>query len=217
MQLAKLIEHTNIKPTATYEEIRNLCEEAIENQLFAVAVLPTWAELAVEIVKGTGVQVAIGISVPSGADTTEAKVFSAREVILLGADAVDMVMNIGAFKSGEIETVRNDISSVVRAVKEINPVAEVKVIIECCYLEREEKILAAKLVDDCGADFVKTSTGLGPSGATVEDVQLLRATVSPKVKVKAAGGIKTYEQAVAMIEAGAQRIGTSSGVEIATK
>jgi deoxyribose-phosphate aldolase len=217
MQLAKYIEQTNIKPTATRADILNLCEEALQYRFFAVAVMPTWLSLVVDQLKGSDVRVAVGIGVPSGADTQETKLFAARQAMQFGAEAVDVVMNISAFKSGDFETVKNEIISIVKVVKDKSPLAEVKVIIECCYLNHEEKVVAARLVEKCGADIVKTSTGLGPSGATVEDVKLLRATVSPSVKVKAAGGIKTRKQALAMIEAGAERIGTSSGVKIVAK
>ena len=217
MQLVKYIEQTNIKPNATREDIFNICEEAIRYRFFAVAVMPTWVSFVTDRLEGTDVRVAVGIGVPYGADTPETKVFAARQAMEFGADAVDMVMNIGAFKSGDLGIVKTDIISVVEAVKDMKPLAEVKVIIECCYLDREEKILAAKLVEECGADIVKTSTGMGPSGATIDDVRLLRNAVSPSVKVKAAGGIRTRQQALAMIKAGAERIGTSCGVKIVAK
>ena len=213
MNIAKLIDHTNIRPDATRKDIERLCDEAVKYGFYAVAVKPIWVPLAVDRLKGTGVKVVSGPGA-SWMGTPEEKVFGARQLVEMGADEVDMTINIGALKSGELELVKRDIAGVVRASKEANPERIVKVILECCYLSDGEKVTAAKLAEEAGADFVKTSTGVGPSGATVEDVRLLRSVLSPKVKVKAAGGIKSREQALAMVEAGAERVGTSHGVEI---
>jgi len=213
MQLAKYIESTNVEPNATREDIERLCDEAVKYGFYAVCVLPTWVPLAVKRLKGTGVKVVTGPIAFFGG-TPEMKAFGARHVVEMGADAVDMLINLGALKSGDLDLAKRDMAAVVEAAKGVNPSVEVKVIIECCYLSDEEKVTAARLAEETGIDLVKTSTGRGPWGAKVEDVRLLRSVLSPRVKVKAAGGIRTREQALAMIEAGAERIGTSTAVEI---
>jgi deoxyribose-phosphate aldolase len=208
------IEQTNIKPDATKNDILSICEEAEEFGFYAVAVMPTWLPLVVNRLRGTNVRIAAGISVPLGADTSETKSFAARQAIQVGADAVDIVMNIGALKTGDDDFVRDEICQLVDDVKKENQDTEIKIILECCYLDQEEIVTAARIIEQCGADFIKTSTGLGPSGARIEDVRLIRASVSETMGIKAAGGIKTREQAIALIRAGAKRIGTSSGVKI---
>jgi deoxyribose-phosphate aldolase len=208
------IEQTNIKPDATKNDILSICSEAEEFGFYAVAVMPTWLPLVANRLRGTNVRIATGISVPLGADTVETKSFAARQAIQVGADAVDIVMNIGALKTGDADFVRDEINQLVIDVKKENRDTEIKIILECCYLDQEEIVTAARIVEKCGADFIKTSTGLGPSGARIEDVRLIHASVSKKMGIKAAGGIKTKEQTIALIQAGAKRIGTSSGVTI---
>ncbi|MPW39715.1 deoxyribose-phosphate aldolase [Thermococcus sp. 101 C5] len=212
MDIAKYIDHTNLKPYATKEDIIKLCEEAKKYGFYAVCVNPYRVKLAKEQLEGTGIKVASVIGFPLGATPTEVKVFEAKKALEDGADELDMVINIGALKDKDYEYVKNDIAEVVKVAHEKGAV--VKVIIETCYLTDEEKEIACKLAMEAGADFVKTSTGFGTGGATVEDVRLMRRIVGDKLGVKAAGGIRTYEQAMAMIEAGANRIGTSSGVKI---
>ncbi len=212
MNIARYIDHTNLKAYASREDIIKLCEEAKKYGFYAVCVNPYRVKVAKEALKGTGIKVASVIGFPLGATPTEVKVFEAEKAIEAGADELDMVMNIGALKDGDLEYVKKDIASVVETAH--NRGVLVKVIIETCYLTEEEKVTACKLAMDAGADFVKTSTGFGTGGATVEDVRLMKSVVGDRLGVKAAGGIRTYEQAVAMIDAGASRIGTSSGVKI---
>lgn len=213
-EIARYIDHTNLKPYATKEDIIKLCDEAIQYGFYAVCVNPYRVKLAKDYLSGKGadVKVASVIGFPLGATPTEVKVFEAKKALDDGADELDMVINIGALKDGDYEYVKRDIEEVVKVAHEKG--AKVKVIIETCYLTDEEKVKACELAKEAGADFVKTSTGFGSGGATVEDVRLMRKVVGPEMGVKASGGIRTYDQAVAMIEAGANRIGTSSGVKI---
>ncbi len=210
--IARYIDHTNLRAYATEDDIIRLCDEAKEYGFYAVCVNPYRVRLAKERLEGTDVKVASVIGFPLGATPTEVKVFEAKKALEDGADELDMVINIGALKDGDYEYVRKDIEEVVKVAREKGAI--VKVIIETCYLTDEEKVKACELAKEAGAHFVKTSTGFGTGGATVEDVRLMRQVVGPEMGVKAAGGIRTYEQAVAMIEAGATRIGTSSGVKI---
>ncbi len=214
IDIAKYIDHTNLKPYATADDIIKLCDEAIEYGFYAVCVNPYRVRLAKEYLRErkADVKVASVIGFPLGATPTEVKVFEARKALEDGADELDMVINIGALKDRDYEYVKNDIAEVVKVAHEKG--AKVKVIIETCYLTEEEKVKACELAKEAGADFVKTSTGFGTGGATVEDVRLMRRVVGSEMGVKAAGGIRTYEQALKMIEAGANRIGTSSGVRI---
>ncbi len=214
IEIAKFIDHTNLKPYATKEDITRLCDEAMEYGFYAVCVNPYRVKLAKSYLeeKKANVKVASVIGFPLGATPTEVKVFEAKKALEDGADELDMVINIGALKDGNYDYVKRDIEEVVKVAHEKG--AKVKVIIEICYLTEEEKIKACELAKEAGAHFVKTSTGFGTGGATVEDVKLMRKVVGPEMGVKAAGGIRTYEQAVAMINAGATRIGTSSGVKI---
>ncbi len=211
-QLAKMIDHTLLRPDATKHDIEKLCKEAIEYGFYSVVVNPSYVSLAVSLLKNTDIHVATVIGFPFGATLPEVKAFEAEQVLRLGADEIDMVINIGALKNHEYELVKKDIHGVVDIAHKHN--ALVKVIIETCYLTDDEKIIACKIAEEAGADFVKTSTGFGSGGATVHDVELMRKTVSRKVGVKAAGGIHTAEQALAMIKAGATRIGASRSVEI---
>ncbi|RLF85613.1 deoxyribose-phosphate aldolase [Thermococci archaeon] len=212
MNIAKYIDHTNLKAYASEEDIIKLCDEARRYNFYAVCVNPYRVKLAKEQLQGTNIKVATVIGFPLGATPTEVKVFEAKKALEDGADEVDMVLNIGALKDKAYKYVRNDIAEVVRIAHEKGAI--VKVIIETCYLSEEEKEIACKLAVEAGADFVKTSTGFGTGGATIEDVKLMRKVVGDKLGVKAAGGIRTYEEALAMINAGANRIGTSSGVKI---
>ncbi|MHA1653606.1 MAG: deoxyribose-phosphate aldolase [Candidatus Thorarchaeota archaeon] len=209
-QLAKMIDHTELKPNATEERIRNLCSEAIEHGFGAVCVNGCNVQTAAKMLDGSGVAVCSVVGFPLGAMATSAKAYEARTAVEDGAAEIDMVLNVGALKSRNLDYVRNDIAAVVAAV----PSAIVKVILETGYLEEDEIVLACRLAEEAGAHFVKTSTGFGPRGATVEDVRLMRKTVGDRLGVKAAGGIRTFEDAVAMIEAGATRIGASRGIDI---
>lgn len=212
--LASTIDHTLLKPTATAAEIRRLCAEAAEHRFAAVCVNGAWAEEAARLLAGASVGVAAVVGFPLGAMAPGAKAAEAAQAIADGATEIDMVMQIGRLKDGDDDFVRRDIEAVVAAARRGGRPALVKVIIETCFLTNEEKVRACRIAAAAGADFVKTSTGFGPAGATVEDVRLMRASVPARVGVKAAGGIRTAEAARAMLAAGATRIGTSSGVAI---
>src|SRR5699024_6062035 len=207
-------DHTLLDPTATKEDIVTLCEEAQTYQFKAVCIHPYWVETAVEQLRDTEVKVATVVGFPLGATTTNVKVTEAEEAVKAGATEIDMVINIGALKSGNETIVYNDIKQIVLACRNK---AIVKVIIETAYLSVEEKERACKLAKEAGAHYVKTSTGFGPGGATIEDVALMRRVVGKELGVKASGGIRTKEEAEAMIEAGATRIGASAGVAIVTE
>jgi deoxyribose-phosphate aldolase len=211
MDLAKMIDHTLLKPDAKKEQIETLCREAAEYRFASVCVNPYWVPLARQFLSGTGVKVCTVIGFPLGATSTAAKVAETEQAIKDGAEEVDMVINIGALKSGDEDAVKKDIASVVAAAK---GKALVKVIIETCLLTDEEKRLACRLAVEAGADYVKTSTGFSTGGATVEDIRLMREAVGSDFGVKASGGIRTYEDAMAMIEAGATRIGASASIAI---
>jgi deoxyribose-phosphate aldolase len=207
--VSKFIEHTNLKPTATEEDIIKLCEEAKEYNFRGVCVNPSFVPLVKDQLDGTDVKVVTVIGFPLGANATEVKAFEAKKAVEDGADEVDMVIHIGYLKTGDYDYVFEDIFSVVNAAK-----VPVKVIIETCYLTDEEKIAACLIAKEAGAAFVKTSTGFGTHGAKVEDVNLMRWVVGNELGVKASGGIRTYEDAINMIKAGANSLGTSSGISI---
>lgn len=209
-EIAKMIDHTLLKADAKKEEIEKLCEEAKEHHFASVCVNPTWVSLSSSLLEGTDVKVCTVIGFPLGANTPEVKAFEAQNAISNGATEVDMVINIGALKDGNDQEVKRDIQAVVEASKGVL----VKVIIETCLLTEDEKIRACQLAVEAGADYVKTSTGFSTGGATVEDVALMRKTVGPDVGVKASGGVRNAEGAKAVIEAGATRIGASSGIAI---
>lgn len=209
-ELAGYIDHTLLKPDANEGQIRTLCEEAIQHGFKSVCVNTTWTGYCAELLKSSEVITCVVAGFPLGAMETEAKAYEAKRAVELGAGEVDMVINIGALKSGNTELVRRDIAGVVKSAGN----ADVKVIIEACLLSDEEKVTACRLSKEAGAAFVKTSTGMSTHGATVEDVRLMRETVGPDMGVKAAGGVRTLEDAMAMIEAGATRIGTSGGIKI---
>ncbi len=213
-ELAQRIDLAVLKPNATLDEVLKGCEEAKRWQVKSLVVLPCWLETIVRELEGSSVVPSTVIAFPFGAETTTVKVATAQWAVTTGAGELDMVMAIGKFKSGDDEYVRRDIAAVVEAAKGLRSDVIVKVIVETGYLTDEEKRRAAQLVEAAGADFVKTCTGFGPTGATVEDVRLLRQSVSEKVRVKAAGGIRTLEQAQALLMAGADRLGTSSATTI---
>lgn len=209
--LAKYIDHTQLKPDTTEEKIRQIVEEAREHGFASVCVNPYWVSYCYEKLKDSEVKVCTVIGFPLGATTTETKVFETKQAILEGATEVDMVINVGALKSNNDAIVQKDIEAVVDAAK---GKALTKVIIETSLLTEDEKVRACKLAKDAGADFVKTSTGFSGGGATVEDIKLMRQTVGSEMGVKASGGVRDLEATNAMIDAGATRIGASAGVDI---
>ncbi|ADO76818.1 deoxyribose-phosphate aldolase [Halanaerobium praevalens] len=216
--MAKMIDHTNLNPTATVDDIKKLCAEANEHEFASVCIHPIYVPLAAKLLEDSSVKVCTVVGFPLGASTTEVKSYETRNAIKNGAQEIDMVMNIGAFKSGAYEIFKTDIKSVVDATKKSGVSSDiiVKVILETCFLKEEEIVKACEIIKDAGADFVKTSTGFGDYGARVEDVGIMRKTVGREVGVKASGGIKNFEQALEMLDAGANRIGASSGVTIVT-
>jgi len=211
MNLNQYIDHTLLKPDQTEQSIIQLCEEAKKYQFASVCVNSTWVKLCSDLLSNTEVKVAAVIGFPLGATTTEVKAFETSQVIKLGATEVDMVMNVGRLKSKHFNYVLEDIKAVVSAAGER---AIVKVILETGFLTDEEIEEACRISVRAGAQFVKTSTGFGPGGATIHHIALMRNTVGPEIGVKASGGIRNAETAIAMVQAGATRIGTSSGVVI---
>jgi deoxyribose-phosphate aldolase len=207
-----MIDHTLLRPNATEDQIRQLCAEARQFCFATVCVNPAWVALCAELLAGSPVGVCTVIGFPLGATLSAAKAHEAQCCIALGARELDMVINIGALKSHQYAVVEDDIAAVVDTAHPAG--ASVKVIIEAAFLTDEEKVEACVLAKTAGADYVKTSTGFGPSGATVEDVALMRRTVGPEMGVKAAGGIRTAEDLMAMIAAGATRVGASASVQI---
>ncbi|HEM4973285.1 deoxyribose-phosphate aldolase [Streptococcus suis] len=210
MKLNKYIDHTILKPDTTQEQVEKILAEAKEYDFASVCVNPTWVALAAESLKDSDVKVCTVIGFPLGANTPAVKAFETKDAISNGADEIDMVINIGALKTGNYDLVLEDIKAVVEASGD----KLVKVIIEACLLTDDEKVKACQLSQEAGADYVKTSTGFSTGGATVADVALMRKTVGPDMGVKASGGARSYEDAIAFIEAGASRIGASSGVAI---
>jgi len=208
--LASLIDHTNLSPDAVRDDIKLLCNEAIQYDFASVCVNPVYVSYAKSILKDKNPKVCSVVGFPLGADTQEMKYAEARFLIFHGADEIDMVMNIAFLKERKVENIKHEIKKVVEAADGNC----VKVIIEASLLGKDEKILAGSLIKECGANFVKTSTGFSSGGATIEDVRLIKKVVGDRVGVKASGGIKTKKEALAFIEAGANRIGTSRGVEI---
>lgn len=211
-QLAKTIDHTLLKPEADPSQVEKLCSEAKEYHFAAVCVNATNVALCAELLKGTDVKVCSVVGFPLGATLPVVKAFETEQAISAGAQEIDMVLNIGALKAGNDKLVLEDIKAVVTAAHKHSKI--VKVIFETCLLNEEEKVKACNLSKEAGADFVKTSTGFNTSGATLEDVALMRKTVGEKIGVKAAGGVRTRDDVLAMVEAGATRIGTSGGVKI---
>jgi deoxyribose-phosphate aldolase len=208
MELAKYIDHTVLKGQATIADIKQLCKEAKQYGFASVCVNPVWVPLCSLLLKDAEIKVCTVVGFPLGANSSAAKAFEADLAVKEGADEIDMVVNIGALKSNMLDTVEHDI----KAVREVCPGKILKVIIETSYLSEGEKRTVCNIAAACGADFVKTSTGFSDKGATVGDVELMKAASG--IKVKASGGIKTKEDALKMINAGASRLGTSSGVKI---
>lgn len=211
MNINKIIDHTALKPNTNKESILKLIAEAKTYDFASVCVNPCWVALAHQELKNTDVKVCTVIGFPLGANTTEVKVFETKDAIEKGAQEIDMVINIAMLKDKEYDYVENEIHQIVEAAKDK---AIVKVIIETCLLTDEEKIKACELSQKAGADFVKTSTGFSTGGATVHDIALMRKTVGAEMGVKASGGVHTHEEALAMVEAGATRIGASAGVKL---
>lgn len=208
--LAKMMDHTLLKATATPKQIEVICKEALEIDTASVCINPCNIPLAKKLLAGSDVKVCTVIGFPLGANTSETKAFETKDAIAKGAQEVDMVINIGALLAGDTEMVYNDIKAVVEAANG----TLVKVIIETCYLSDEQKKTACELSLKAGADFVKTSTGFGTGGATPADIALMRGVVGDKMKVKASGGIRTYEDAMAVVEASADRLGVSASMAI---
>jgi deoxyribose-phosphate aldolase len=212
LNLAGMIDHTLLKPDATQDQIAQLCFEARKYGFASVCVNPTWVALCAELLKGSAVKVCTVIGFPLGATSPEVKAFETQNALEHGAQEIDMVINIGALKARDLDLVAQDIRGVVATAHPRG--ALVKVILEAVFLTDEEKTIACLLSKEAGADFVKTSTGFASGGATVHDVELMRRAVGPDMGVKAAGGVRTYEDAENMIKAGATRIGASAGVKI---
>ena len=210
MGLNKYIDHTILKATASSSDVQKLCEEAIEHEFYSVCVNGCYVADAKQLLQGTDVKVAAVVGFPLGAMTTVAKVFEAKEAVENGASEIDMVINVAKLKDGEFEYVENEI----RQIKEAIGDNVLKVIIETCYLTDEEKVKACELSLVAKADFVKTSTGFGTGGATYEDVKLMKSVVGDNAKVKASGGVRDKETAQKYVELGAERLGTSSGIDI---
>lgn len=218
LELAKMIDHTILKADATQSDIEKLCEEAKKYNFASVCVNPYWVSLASDLLKNSTVKVCTVIGFPLGATSSESKAAETEIAILHGADEVDMVINVGDMKNNKTDIVEKDILSVVNSARKTgksqNKNIVVKVILETCYLTKDEIKNACICAKNAGADFVKTSTGFGTGGATTEDVALMKQIVGETMQVKASGGIRDYETAIKMIEAGASRLGTSSGISI---
>ena len=210
--LAGMIDHTLLKPDATISEINQLCEEAIQYNFASVCVNPSYVDTCFNLIKSSNVKVCTVIGFPLGATTTRTKYLEAEESIKNGAEELDMVINVGKLKDRDYDFVFNDIKSIADLSK--RHLCTSKVILETCLLTDEEKVVACLLAKEAGLNFVKTSTGFSKSGATVHDVSLMKFVVGDKLQVKASGGIRCYEDAIAMINAGATRLGASAGVKI---
>ncbi|EGS31061.1 deoxyribose-phosphate aldolase [Peptoniphilus sp. oral taxon 375 str. F0436] len=210
MGINRMIDHTLLKAESSQDQIKQLCQEAKAHDFFSVCVQPTWISLCKEELAGSGVKIATVIGFPLGANTTETKVFEAKDAIEKGADEIDMVINIGALKSGQDQLVEDEI----RAIKEAIGDHILKVIIETCLLTEDEKIRACQLTLKAEGDYVKTSTGFSTGGAKLEDVKLMKDQVKDQAKVKASGGIRDFATAQKMVEAGADRLGVSAGIAI---
>ncbi len=210
-QLAKTIDHSILRPELTEADVIAGCALAAKYHVASVCVKPCHVKLAQQLLAGSAVAVGTVVGFPHGSSTIATKVFETQEAIAAGATEIDMVINIGEFRSGHAEYVKNEIRAVVNAA---HPQAIVKVILENAYLTHDEKVLGCKVAEEAGADFVKTSTGFAPSGATVEDIALMRASVGPHVQVKAAHGVRTLDQLLAMIDAGATRSGATATAAI---
>lgn len=214
-QLSKFIDHTILKAEASKEEVRKLCEEAKEYNFMSVCINPCNISLAKEILVGSEVKVCTVVGFPLGCTTTECKVFETEDALNKGAEEIDMVINIGRLKDKDYDYVESEIKAISDLSHKHNAIT--KVIIETCLLTEEEKVMACKLSKEAGADFVKTSTGFSKGGATKEDIKLMRETVGENMGVKASGGVRTYEDAMTMIENGASRIGASASISIVSQ
>ena len=208
--IASIIDHSLLRPDATYTDLKGCCEEAQQFGFYSVCVHPSFVRRAREFLKDTNVKITTVVGFPLGMTLTEVKVYEAIHASLDGADELDMVINIGALKSGDWETVRKDITDVIMATKGLIH----KTIIETCYLDKNEKVKVVEIALDAGAEFIKTSTGFGPEGARLEDVRHIKSIVGDAVGIKAAGGIRTLEHVLDLLKAGATRIGSSAGVKI---
>lgn len=211
-QLAGMIDHTFLKPFGTAENIEKLCDEARKYEFAMVAINPAEVETCVKLLEGSPVRVGAAIGFPLGQTTTECKAFETRDAIAKGATEIDTVINVRALQKGRLDIVKKEIEEMVAICRSAGVIC--KVILETCYLSDAEKETVCRIAKEAGVDFVKTSTGFGTAGATVEDVALMRRVVGPEIGVKAAGGIRDLDTVLAMIKAGATRIGTSSGVTI---
>ncbi len=211
-EIARLIDHTLLKPDATPQQIQQLCQEARSYHFASVCVNPGYVRLSANYLKGSDVKVCTVVGFPLGATTTEAKTFETQQALRDGATEIDMVMNIGALRGGDYRLVLNDIATVTNMAHAANAIC--KVILETSKLTKQQIVAACQIAKVAGADFVKTSTGFGGGGATVEDVALMRRVVGPDMGVKASGGVRSYQDAQAMVAAGATRIGASAGVRI---
>jgi len=212
--IARRIDHTLLRAEATRAEILRLCEEAVTHGFHAVCVTPRWVSAAADRLQGTAVAVCAVVSFPLGADTTKVKVAQTQDAVYAGADEIDVVADLAAIIAGDAKYLLHQLMSVLKACRMMRPPVLLKVIIESAALTTEQKIFACEIAQQAGVDFLKTSTGFHPAGgATVEDVALMRQT-APRCRIKASGGIKTAEQALAMLDAGADRIGTSAGIAI---
>lgn len=213
-EFARLIDHTNLRPEAVTDDIKRLCDEAREYRFGAVCVAPCFVKVAAQALQGSGIKVCTVIGFPHGNNTIEAKVAEARQAALNGADEIDVVLNIGALKEGDGSFLMSEADRVIEGARDVRRDIYVKLIIETAYLTKNEKMLGCWVATGAGADAVKTATGFGPAGTNIEDVRLLREALGPHFGLKAAGGIRDLATALAMIEAGADRLGTSSSVNI---
>lgn len=218
-QFAKLMDSTLLRPTATRNDILKLCDNAIKHHFASVVVFPFWLPIAVRALQGSDVKPATVIGFPYGANGRSVKLYESKTAITHGAKELDVVINISAVKSGEMNILESEIDELTNTARMTGLTQDakrtvIKFIIECCYLTDDEKKIVCKIIKDAGADFIKTSTGTATGGATVEDIRLIRNVVGADIGVKASGGIRTTQQAMAMLDAGASRIGTSNAVEI---
>ena len=210
LKINKYIDHSNLKPYATYSDIEKLCQEAIEHQFYAVCVNPFYIKFAKKLLQGTDIKVCGVVGFPLGANQPKTKLVEASTAISDGAEELDIVWNIGAFKSGDYSFVESELKTIISYTQGVVH----KVIVETAYLTEEEKKKALEIVINSGAEFIKTSTGFAPEGARLEDIKMWKELSQGRIRIKAAGGIRDYKTAVEMIKAGADRIGTSHGVEI---
>lgn len=218
-QFAKMMDYTLLRATSTREDVIRLCGEAARHHFASVCILPCWVATAARHLEGSDVKVGTVVSFPLGADSRPAKVAAARVCLQRGAQELDVVINISAVKSGEWDMVEREVRDLVQTVRLSEMVdedkrAQIKFIIETCFLTDQEKRIACEIIRDAGADFIKTSTGMGSAGACVDDIRLIRRVVGPSMGVKAAGGIRTVEQTLELLDAGANRIGTSAAVQL---